>query len=74
MQSLIAWSSNEIYSQHFFNEALSLPNLSSPVLNRILVEGMRMAAEICEAQHTWITNTAAGMLLRIEADEMEKNT
>ena len=29
----IAWSSNEIYSQHFFNEALSLPDLASPVLN-----------------------------------------
>ena len=29
----IAWSSNEIYSQHFFNEALSLPDLATPVLN-----------------------------------------
>ena len=30
----IAWSSNEIYSQHFFNEALSLPNLTPSALNR----------------------------------------
>ena len=40
----IAWSSNEIYSQHFFNEALSLPDLTTPALNRIRAEGMRMAA------------------------------
>ena len=29
-------------------EALSLPNLATPVLNRIRAEGMRMAAEIVE--------------------------
>ena len=30
----IAWSSNEIYSQHFFNEALSLPDLATSILNK----------------------------------------
>lgn len=29
-------------------EALSLPDLASPVLNKYRAEGMRMAAEICE--------------------------
>ena len=30
----IAWSSNEIYSQHFFNEALSLLDLATSILNK----------------------------------------
>ena len=30
----IAWSSNEIYSQHFFNEALYLPDLATIILNK----------------------------------------
>lgn len=33
-------------------EALSLPDLASPVLNRIRAEGMRMAADICSEKHS----------------------
>ena len=41
----IAWSSNEIYSQHFFNEALSLPDLATPALNWIKAEAYLEAAD-----------------------------
>jgi len=55
------------------DEALSLPDLATPVLNRIKAEAYREAAEICEEQHTWITNAAAGMLLRTRANELEQS-
>ena len=59
-------------------EALSLPDLATPVLNRIRAEGMRMAAEICE------TTFAHGILqlghraaiakaIRAKADELENS-
>lgn len=65
----IAWSSNEIYSQHFFNEALSLQNLASPMLNRIRAEGMRMAADICSEKHSL---SGAEEAIRARAAELEK--
>ena len=34
--------------EQLFIECLSLPDLSTPVLNKYRAEGMRMAAEICE--------------------------
>ncbi len=39
---------NEVEDGHKEGCALSLPNLSTPVLNKYRAEGMRMAAEICE--------------------------
>lgn len=36
------------YWRYSVIEAISLPNLSTPVLNKYRAEGMRMAAEICE--------------------------
>ena len=54
-------------------EALSLPDLATPVLNKYRAEGMRIAAELVEAHHTWITNVAAGKLLRAKADELEQS-
>lgn len=48
------------------------PDLASPVLNRIKAEAYREAAELVEAHHTWITNVAAGKLLRAKADELDK--
>ena len=54
-------------------EALSLPDLATPVLNKYRAEGMRIAAELVEAHHTWITNVAAGKLLRAKADELENS-
>lgn len=39
---------NEEGGEHKEGCALSLPNLSTPVLNKYRAEGMRMAAEICE--------------------------
>ena len=63
---------NEEGDGHKEGCALALPNLASPVLNRIKAEAYREAAEICEAQQTWITNGAAGMLLRAKSDELEQ--
>ena len=65
----IAWSSNEIYSQRFFNEALSLPDLATPVLNRIKAEAYREAADICSEKHSL---SAAEEAIRAKADELEK--
>ena len=47
-------------------EALSLPNLASPVLNRIRAEGMRMAAEICDSP----MDRAAAQKICAKADEL----
>ena len=49
-------------------EALSLPDLASPVLNRIRAEGMRMAAEILIDP----MDRAAAQKIRAKADELEK--
>ena len=74
----IAWSSNEIYSQHFFNEALSLPNLATPVLNRIKAEAYREAAEIVgpedSYQDDWFKAKADSCAkLRAKADKLENS-
>ena len=51
--------------------ALSLPDLATPVLNRIRAEGMRMAAEICfePGVDSWFECDDA---IRARADELEK--
>ena len=49
-------------------EALSLPDLASPVLNRIRAEGMRMAADICSEKHSL---SAAEEAIRARAAELE---
>lgn len=49
-------------------EALSLPDLASPVLNRIRAEGMRMAAEILIDP----MDRAAAQKICAQADELEK--
>ena len=46
-----------------------LPDLASPVLNRIRAEGMRMAAEICSEKHSL---SAAEEGIRARAAELEK--
>ena len=51
-------------------EALSLPDLATPVLNRIRAEGMRMAADICSEKHSL---SGAEEAIRAKADELEKN-
>ena len=53
----------------FVDKALSLPNLSSPVLNRIRAEGMRMAADICSEKHSL---SGAEEAIRARAAELEK--
>ena len=75
----IAWSSNDVYSPHFFQEAFSIPDLASPVLNRIRAEGMREGAIVCdEAVAKWegpwknAANTLGGAI-RARADELEKS-
>ena len=49
-------------------EALSLPDLASPVLNRIRAEGMRMAADLLDNP----MDRAAAQKIRTRADELEK--
>ena len=49
-------------------EALTIPDLASPVLNRILAEGMRMAAEILIDP----MDRAAAQKICAQADELEK--
>ena len=64
------------------DDALSLPNLASPVLNRIRAEGMRMAAEICaqltsptklsDPGRSWINGTLdCEKAIRARAAELE---
>ena len=50
-------------------EALRLPDLASPVLNRIRAEGMRMAADICSEKHSL---SGAEEAIRARAAELEK--
>ena len=63
-------------------EALSLPDLATPVLNRIRAEGMRMAAEICaqlttptklsDPGRSWINGTLdCEKAIRARAAELE---
>ena len=49
-------------------EALSLPDLATPVLNQLRAEGMRMAAEILIDP----MDRAAAQKIRAQADELEK--
>ena len=49
-------------------EALSLPDLASPVLNRIRAEAMRMAADLLDNP----MDRAAAQKIRTRADELEK--
>ena len=70
------------YRKHKPTCILSLPDLASPILNRIRAEGMRMAAEICEkwggtfAPHVTVNACNATHKLdeaiRARADELEK--
>ena len=67
------------YAFEILEHAMNLPNLASPVLNRIRADGMRMAAEICETAfaHGILQlghRAAIAKAIRAEADEMEKNT
>ena len=62
-------------------EALSLPNLATPLLNRLKAEAYREAAEICEKQGDRArTSTGAARALaceeaiRAKADELEKQS
>lgn len=53
----------------YADKALSLPDLASPVLNRIRAEGMRMAADICSEKHSL---SGAEEAIRARAAELEK--
>ena len=53
-------------------EALSLHDLASPVLNRIKAEGMREASEICKKENYWIKREGVVDAIRSRADELEK--
>ena len=61
-------------------EALSLPNLATPVLNRILAEGMRMAGDFVESpigRKLESLNDGPRQLaegIRARADELEKES
>lgn len=74
--------------RYCFHEAISLPNLASPVLNRIRAEGMREAEKIVRKRVQWVSNgqgiqyrsTAPESIsaesladeIRARADELEK--
>ena len=49
-----------------------LPDLATPVLNRIKAEGMREAAEICKKENYWIKREGVVDAIRSRADELEK--
>ena len=53
------------------DDALSLPDLTSPILNRIRAEGMRMAADICSEKHSL---SAAEEAIRARAAELEASS
>lgn len=57
------------------DEAISLPDLATPVLNRIRAEGMRMAADKVDSLSALIprNHTEIACLLRAKADELEKS-
>ena len=59
---------NEEGGEHKEGCALSLPNLSTPVLNKYRAEGMRMAAEILIDP----MDRAAAQKICARADELEK--
>ena len=50
-------------------EALSLPDLASPVLNRIRADGMKMAADLLDDP----MDRAAAQKIRARADELRKD-
>ena len=65
------------YAFEILEHAMNLPDLASPVLNRIRAEGMRMAAEICETAfaHGILQlghRAAIAKAIRAKADELEK--
>ena len=66
---------NEVEDGHKEGCALSLPNLATPVLNRIRAEGMREAAKFVETQRNVIP--ACGFefaaAIRAKADELEQS-
>ena len=62
---------NEVEDGHKEGCALSLPDLASPVLNRIRAEGMRMAADYC-TKNTLASAHSLAVRLRDQAAELEK--
>ena len=56
--------------EQLFIECLALPDLASPVLNRIRADGMRMAAEILIDP----MDRAAAQKIRAKADELAKES
>ena len=69
------------YAFEILEHAMNLPNLATPVLNRIKAEAYREAAEICEKQGDRArTSTGAARALaceeaiRAKADELEKQS
>ena len=73
LQKLACLGNGEQYGNSIGNciaqEALSLPNIASPFLNRIRAEGMEMAAEICSEKHSL---SGAEEAIRARAAELEK--
>ena len=66
------------YAFEILEHAMNLPNLASPVLNRIRADGMRMAAEICETAfaHGILQlghRAAIAKAIRAKADELENS-
>ena len=61
---------NEVEDGHKEGCALSLPNLATPVLNRIKAEAYREAADICSEKHAL---SAAEEAIRARAAELEKS-
>ena len=57
--------------QQMYFEVAQLPDLASPVLNRIRAEGMRMAADICSEKHSL---SGAEEAIRARADELEASS
>ena len=53
------------------DDALALPDLASPVLNRIRAEGMEMAADICSEKHSL---SGAEGAIRARAAELEASS
>ena len=60
------------YAFEILEHVMNLPDLATPLLNRLKAEAYREAAELVEAHHTWVTNVAAGKLLRAKSDELEQ--
>ena len=69
---------NEVEDGHKEGCALSLPNLATPILNKIKAEAYREAAEICETAfaHGILQlghRAAISQAIRAKADELEKD-